>query len=156
MKKLFATKEVLRITQETRQRIQYWIFNGIVSPADPGAGTGTTRKYSYKNLVEMMLAKELSKAGVDIKIVAQVVNHLKKGKSDYFGKSSYEVAEGKQSILTFSVEGTTKQSITFLQPELGNLEGVLPGLLKSGHSWSLLNLDVLKLDLNNRIEKEMG
>ena len=75
---LFSTKEMLAITGETKQRVQYWVLKGVFKPEDVGLGIGTTRRYSFTNLFEINLAQVLSRVLKNVDFIRSVMNEARK------------------------------------------------------------------------------
>jgi DNA-binding transcriptional MerR regulator len=152
IKRLYPTKEMLEITGETRPRIQYWILNGIISPLDPSTGTGTTRRFSFENLLEVMITKALSNSRIDIKIIANLVKQIRRERSDFFKKHTYEKNENNQLVLAvdiFSQDSTFSAVSTFKE-----VQKRISGMLKRGNLVIMLNLDILKSILIEKLEQK--
>lgn len=151
MGRQYSTKETLDIANETRQRLQYWILNGIVSPYDPSSGTGTTRHYSLENILEILIAKRLSDSRIDVKIIANVLKQVKRDNRDYFKKFHFEKEQNKQLILGVEILNvTTTFSVVTAFKEI---QEKLNGMLKEDNVLILLNLDILKSNLLKKLEE---
>jgi len=148
-KRLYTTNEVLKITGEKSPRIQYWILNGIVKPEDPSAGTGTSRQFSFQNLLQISIAQSLSKAKIWVKIITYVMRQIAQEKSDYFKKVDYVDDQEKQAVLSIEVIGTGMVISRF--HTFKEAKESLNHLLGSGSLVLQLNLDVIKKILVSKL-----
>jgi DNA-binding transcriptional MerR regulator len=61
----FNSRSVARIVGITPRQIQYWDEIGLVKPsAQPAAGRGTRRSYSFKDLVRLSVVRALIERGL--------------------------------------------------------------------------------------------
>lgn len=75
MKTEWTKKEVAEIVGLTPRTIQFYTDEGIIVPGKYApVGRGTTRKYSAKNLVEFAVVSELSRCGLSLSDIKQVMN----------------------------------------------------------------------------------
>jgi len=151
-KRLYTTTDVLKITEEKSARIQYWILNGIVKPEDPSAGTGTSRQFSFQNLLQIFIAQSLSRARIWVKIVAYIMHQIARERSDYFKKVGYVDDPEKQAVLSIEVinAGTVISRIHTLKEARESLNH----LLGSGSLLLQINLDVLKKILVSKLSAQ--
>jgi len=147
--RLYTTSEVLEITGEKSPRVQYWILNGIVKPEDPSAGTGTSRQFSFENLLQIYIAQCLSRARISVKIVAHVMHQIGRERANFFKKGNYVDDPEKQTVLSVEINsgGTAISRIHTLKEARESLNH----LLGTGFLLLQLNLDVLKKILVNRL-----
>ena len=69
------TAEVVGITY---RQLDYWARTDLVRPAMADAkGSGTRRMYSYRNLLELKIIKQLLDAGIRLEVVRDVFNELR-------------------------------------------------------------------------------
>jgi DNA-binding transcriptional MerR regulator len=69
------TAEVVGITY---RQLDYWARTDLVRPAMADAkGSGTRRLYSYRNLLELKIIKQLLDAGIRLEVVREVFNELR-------------------------------------------------------------------------------
>ncbi len=80
----YNLKKAIEITGEKRQRISYLIISSVIEPADPSSGTGTSRGFSFQNLLEIEVTnlsanriRDLDTRKVDWRIFHDInfVNH---------------------------------------------------------------------------------
>ena len=69
------TAEVVGITY---RQLDYWARTDLVRPAMADAkGSGTRRMYSYRNLLELKIIKQLLDAGIRLEVVREVFTELR-------------------------------------------------------------------------------
>ena len=69
------TAEVVGITY---RQLDYWARTDLVRPAITDAkGSGTRRLYSYRNLLELKIIKQLLDAGIRLEVVREVFTELR-------------------------------------------------------------------------------
>lgn len=79
IKRGFRTSEVARLTGLTRRQLDHWDRTGFVRPSLAQAeGRGSARFYSFQDVVQLKVAKELRKAGVSLQALRKVVEYLQK------------------------------------------------------------------------------
>lgn len=78
VKQGFRTSEVSKITGLTQRQLDHWDRTGFLKPSlDPGEGRGKVRLYSFNDLVQLKVVKELRDAGVSLQALRKVVGHLR-------------------------------------------------------------------------------
>src|SRR5216683_653589 len=66
----FSTAQACRVVGVTYRQIDYWAHSRLVTPSlQEAAGSGTRRRYSFADLVELRVVKKLIDAGVDLRRV---------------------------------------------------------------------------------------
>lgn len=74
----FSGPTVCRLTGVTYRQLDYWARTELVTPSiTPAQGSGTKRKYSYGDLVEVKVIKSLLNAGVALARARQAVECLR-------------------------------------------------------------------------------
>jgi len=78
MKRAFIKKEAAKVLDITPRTIQFYTDDGLIIPeiANP-TGRGTTRKYSKRNLIELLLIRELAKNGLSLEKIKNVMTELR-------------------------------------------------------------------------------
>ena len=84
--KIYSTRQVVKITDVSVQRLHHWSAYGVFEPYDQGGGRGTTRKFSYQNLLEIIIAKHLSDIGLHINLLKSVMNKIHADRPDFFNE----------------------------------------------------------------------
>jgi DNA-binding transcriptional MerR regulator len=79
----FGAKIVKEITGVSRMQLQHWDRTGIVRPSIKiGAGKGSRREYSFKDLVQLKVAKRLREEGISLQKIRKALEYLRKNFSD--------------------------------------------------------------------------
>ncbi len=79
----FNTKSVMRITELTQRQIDYWDRTHFIKPSvREAAGYGTTRLYSFSDLVQLKVAKILLDKGISLQKMRKAITYLKKNFPD--------------------------------------------------------------------------
>lgn len=74
----FRTSEVSRLTGLTKRQLDHWDRTGLFSPSLAQAeGRGSARFYSFSDVVQLRVAKELRDAGVSLRKLRRVVRYLR-------------------------------------------------------------------------------
>ncbi len=69
------TAELVGITY---RQLDHWARQGLVRPSVAKAtGSGSRRRYSYNDLVELKIAKKMRDAGIDLKSIARAFDYLR-------------------------------------------------------------------------------
>lgn len=68
--------EAERLTGALPAQIEYLVRQGIVEPASPASRRGVSRKYSLKNLAEIMAGAELFDAGIGVEHVRDAIQKM--------------------------------------------------------------------------------
>ena len=79
----FGAKVVKEITGVSRMQLQHWDRTGIVRPSIKiGAGKGSRREYSFKDLVQLKVAKKLREEGISLQKIRKALEFLGKNFPD--------------------------------------------------------------------------
>ena len=89
MQKTFSTQDVIRLTGISARQLQWWDERGIVMPARHGH----RRIYSFEDLTEVAVIRELRRKGFSLQRMRKVVRFLKKE----FGRRLAETVGGSSS-----------------------------------------------------------
>jgi DNA-binding transcriptional MerR regulator len=74
----FTTKTVARITGVTARQLDYWANTDFIIPSvQVGAGRGKVRLYSFVDLVQVKVAKQLGDAGISLQKMRKAVSALR-------------------------------------------------------------------------------
>ena len=100
----FSGKRTAEIVGITYRQLDYWARTDLVRPSLADAnGSGSRRRYSYKDLLELKVIKTLLDAGIKLESVREVFAFMK----DHLGEdvaSANLVIHGSKSVLTRSGE----------------------------------------------------
>src|SRR3989337_3252800 len=79
----FNTKTVCSITGLTQRQVDYWYRTHFIKPSlKEASGYGTTRLYSFVDLVQLKVAKTLIDKGVSLQKIRKAITYLKKNFPD--------------------------------------------------------------------------
>lgn len=79
VKRGFRTSEAAKLTGLTRRQLDHWDRTGFIRPSlAPAAGKGSARFYSFTDVVQLRVAKELRGTGVPLQALRKVVEYLRK------------------------------------------------------------------------------
>jgi DNA-binding transcriptional MerR regulator len=74
----FDSKTVSRIVGVSLRQIQYWDEQGFIRPSVKTAGgRGTKRLYSFSDLVQLKVVKDLGEHGLSLQKIRRCLGHLK-------------------------------------------------------------------------------
>ena len=95
----FGGPEVCRIVGITYRQLDYWARTDLLRPSLVDAqGSGTQRRYSYRDLVALKVIKSLLDGGLSLQTARKAIDYLR----DHLGEdlaSSSLVIEGASSVL---------------------------------------------------------
>ncbi|MBI4529327.1 MAG: MerR family transcriptional regulator [Deltaproteobacteria bacterium] len=75
----FNSKMASRIVGVSLRQIQYWDERGFIRPSVKLAdGRGSRRLYSFSDLVQLKVVKDLTNRGLSLQKVRRCVNHLRR------------------------------------------------------------------------------
>jgi len=76
--KAFNTKTAGRVTGASQKQLIYWDKTGLVKPSVAGAsGRGSRRLYSFLDLIQIRVAKELREQGLSLQKLRKAIRVLK-------------------------------------------------------------------------------
>lgn len=75
--RIYTTKQVERIVGLTYRRLDYWARTDLLKPSvAQAAGSGSRRAYSYRDLVQLRVVKDLADRGVSLSQIRKIFqNH---------------------------------------------------------------------------------
>lgn len=98
----FRGPQVCGIVGITYRQLDYWARTNLVRPSlHDAAGSGTQRRYSYRDLVELRVVKKLLDSGVSLQTARKAIEYLRSN-LDAELSSAHLVIEGTRSILAYS------------------------------------------------------
>ena len=96
----YGGKKAAEIVGISYRQLDYWARTDLVRPSLADAsGSGSRRKYSYQDLLELKVIKSLLDAGIRLELVRDVFTYLR----DQLGEdvaSANLVISGDQTVLT--------------------------------------------------------
>ena len=73
----FRGPQVCKVVGISYRQLDYWARTGLVTPSvQPAAGSGSQRLYSFEDLVDLKLIKNLLDAGVSLQRVREAIEYL--------------------------------------------------------------------------------
>jgi hypothetical protein len=144
--RLYTTTKMIEITGETKQRIQYWVLRGVITPADKGRGAGTTRMYSFANLLEILLVQTLTPILSNIDFIMRILDEIRKIEPPYFSVTGKKDQTQKdECILTVLIQ--SDNAIMVYVHSIEEAAECISRYLPSGFKSFQMDLSVLKQKL---------
>lgn len=75
----FIKKEVAGILDLTPRTVHFYTDEGLVVPVENPTGRGKTRRYSFANVVQLAIVRELAANGFDLKTIYQILSFRRGG-----------------------------------------------------------------------------
>lgn len=95
----FSGTKAAQIVGITYRQLDYWARTDLVRPTVADAsGSGTRRAYSYRDLLELRMIKNLLDAGIKLESVRDVFSYLREHVQDDI-TSAHLVISGNQVVL---------------------------------------------------------
>ncbi len=119
----YNTKTVCRITGLTRRQVDYWDRIGFIKPeVQEASGYGSVRLYSFRDLVQLKVAKVLLDKGLSLQKIRKAIDYLKEKFPEVEkplaelrlitdGESIFVLTEDKKTILDALSKGQLVMSI---------------------------------------------
>ena len=132
----FRGPQVCKIVGITYRQLDYWARTDLIRPSIADArGSGTQRRYSYRDLVELKVIKSLLDAGVSLQLARKAIEYLRQHLAEDIGSASL-VMNGPRSVLARSDgeiidlmrEGQGVLSVVALGPVVHDLEAAIHDL----------------------------
>ena len=129
----FRGPHVCKIVGITYRQLDYWARTDLIRPSIADArGSGTQRRYSYRDLVELKVIKSLLDAGVSLQLARKAIEYLRQNLGEDIGTASL-VLNGPGSVLARSDgevidvmrKGQGVLSIVALGPVVDELEAAI-------------------------------
>ncbi len=99
----FRGPQVCAVVGITYRQLDYWARTDLLRPSISEAkGSGTQRRYSYRDLLELKVIKRLLDAGVSLQSARRAIEVLRQSGGDV--ASANLVLSGSQSVLARSGE----------------------------------------------------
>ena len=79
MLEAFGTKTVISLTGVSRNQLDHWDRQGIVKPSvSAGRGKGSRKEYSFRDLVQIKVAKRLRDEGISLQKIRKALVYLRR------------------------------------------------------------------------------
>lgn len=115
MARLYTSEEASRLAGISYRQLDSWTREGLAKPIQKAAGSGTARRWSPRQVVELRVIGDLRRAGVSMQRIKRAVGWLRR----HVTKVKTPLAE-----LAFATDG---RRIFYLSPNPGKLVDVLAG-----------------------------
>ena len=87
--------QACKIVGITYRQLDYWTRTKLVAPSiNPAAGSGTQRLYSFNDLLQLKIIKNLLDAGMSLQKVREALDYARSTLADDWSKATI-VADGK-------------------------------------------------------------
>ena len=98
----FSGKKVTEIVGISYRQLDYWTRTELISPSiEKGEGSGSRRRYSYKDLLELRVIKNLIDGGIKVEKIREIFEYLKE-KLDQDVTKVNVVISGNKTVLVKS------------------------------------------------------
>jgi DNA-binding transcriptional MerR regulator len=98
----FRGPQVCKLVGITYRQLDYWARTNLIRPSIADArGSGTQRRYSYRDLVELKVIKSLLDAGVSLQSARKAIEYLRTNLGEDIASASL-VLNGARSVLVRS------------------------------------------------------
>ncbi len=95
----FRGPQVCSIVGITYRQLDYWARTHLIRPSITDAkGSGSQRRYSYRDLVELKVIKNLLDAGVSLQSARRAVDYLRENLGEDLASANL-VLNGSRSVL---------------------------------------------------------
>src|SRR3954454_5657398 len=98
----FRGPQVCKIVGITYRQLDYWARTDLIRPSIADArGSGTQRRYSYRDLVELKVIKQLLDAGLELKTARRIIEYLRENLGEDIASANL-VISGASALLARS------------------------------------------------------
>ena len=98
----FRGPQVCKIVGITYRQLDYWARTDLIRPSIADAkGSGTQRRYAYRDLVELKVIKSLLDAGVSLQLARRGIEYIRQNLGEDIATASL-VMNGPKSVLARS------------------------------------------------------
>jgi len=147
----FNTKTVSRIIGITQRQLDYWDKQHFIKPSiQEATGYGSTRLYSYNDLIRLKVAKTLLDKGISLQKIRKAVSYLKKHMPDIKnplfdlkfltdGETIFVLTKDSKKIID-----TLKNGQLVFSVSLGAIMDILKGEVKALHDLRKYEVTVMR------------
>lgn len=138
----YTTDQVANVTGLSLRQVDTWTSAGIVSASVvAGRGSGTTRYYSYRDILELNVAKKLKAIGQSREKIIENFAYVRDELKASVYNSILVCVDDKKAVIT------DKESVLTLASNLdktGKGQGIL--------NLNILNLSEIKKEVDNKLD----
>ena len=136
----FRGPQVCKIVGITYRQLDYWARTDLIRPSIADAkGSGTQRRYSYRDLVELKVIKNLLDAGVSLQLARKGIEYIRQNLGEDIASANL-VMNGQHPVLARSDgevidlmrKGQGVLSIVALGPVVDDLDVAIHELRPAG------------------------
>jgi DNA-binding transcriptional MerR regulator len=136
----FRGPQVCKIVGITYRQLDYWARTDLIRPSIADAkGSGTQRRYSYRDLVELKVIKNLLDAGVSLQLARKAIEYIRQNLGEDIASANL-VMDGAHPVLARSDgevidlmrKGQGVMSIVALGPVVDALDTAIHELRPAG------------------------
>jgi hypothetical protein len=132
MDKTYSSSEIQRIAKITKMQAIHWTQTGVITPLQDAQGRGSRRVYSWGNLIEMMICRELNRYKVERGIMANIIHAFNKPSSEFKNYWDYLKNNPKADNLYLVISIMHMQEVSeWLQNSIGDSKKTLKFLRDS-------------------------
>ncbi len=147
----FNTKTVTKIIGITQRQLDYWDKEHFIKPSiQEATGYGSTRLYSYHDLIRLKVAKTLLDKGISLQKIRKAVSYLKKNMPDIKnplfdlkfltdGETIFVLTKDSKEIID-----TLKNGQLVFSVSLGAIMDILKGEVKALHDLRKYEVTVMR------------
>ncbi len=100
----FRGPQVCKIVGITYRQLDYWARTDLLRPSISDAkGSGSQRRYSYRDLLELKVIKRLLDAGISLQSARRAIQYLRDNLGEEVASANL-VLNGSESVLTTTGE----------------------------------------------------
>ena len=97
--------QACKIVDITYRQLDYWTRTGLVAPTlQPATGSGSQRLYSFNDLLQLKIIKNLLDAGASLQKVREAIKHAQQTLSDDWSKVTIVADQSGVYALTSEAE----------------------------------------------------
>jgi len=114
----YSTREVAKLSGFTVRQISYWAKKGIIVPSVQQAhGSGTRRRYSFDDLLQLRFVRQLMNHGWSLQKIREAITRLRDVMGDPHSLQKAVLVHGSHTILAIcKVRGGERIILDTLDP----------------------------------------
>ena len=136
----FRGPQVCKIVGITYRQLDYWARTNLIRPSIADAkGSGTQRRYSYRDLVELKVIKNLLDAGVSLQLARKGIEYIRENLGEDIASANLVMngphpvlARSDGEVIDLMRKGQGVLSIVALGPVVDDLDVAIHDLRPAG------------------------
>ena len=73
---IFNTKQTVKLTGIKLSRLKYLCTSGVLNPINRGDGTGISRKFTHRNLIEILIVRALTEQQIRLDFLPNILRAI--------------------------------------------------------------------------------